>query len=94
VSTDVGVQVSSLAPIEQRAVNLYAAFLYILLINQFILRRILMNCYFEALEVLDKLYDKDTVIPPATVNGGKANLRFVNAYQRQSILHHNLCIKQ
>jgi len=53
-----------------------------------------MNCYFEALEVLDKLYDKDTVIPPATVNGGKANLRFVNAYQRQSILHHNLCIKQ
>ena len=41
-----------------------------------------MNYYFEALEVMNKLYGKDSVLPLATVNEGKANLRNINAYYK------------
>lgn len=41
-----------------------------------------MDVFREALSVMDELYGKDTAMPLATVNNGKANLRVVNAYYK------------
>jgi hypothetical protein len=42
----------------------------------------MMDCFDESLRVMNELYGHDTAMPLATVNGGRPNLRVVNAYYK------------
>ncbi len=46
-----------------------------------------MNYFNEAVEAMAALYGKDVVMPLATVNNGKANVRNINAYYRDKCFY-------
>jgi general stress protein 26 len=46
-----------------------------------------MNYFEESLHIMKELYDHDVVMPLATTNDGKANLRVVNSYYKDKAFY-------